>query len=144
MSNATMYKLLRFDGSLPHDPAVDAWFAERAPALVSLTRPWYERLRACGADVRECIHDGCPVVCVEDAPFAYVNIFTAHAAVGFFHGASLADPARMLQGTGKYMRHIKLRPDTSIDRVALEQLVALAYRDIQTRLAAERSREASL
>jgi hypothetical protein len=32
--------------------------------------------------------------------------------VGFFHGATLPDPARLLQGTGKFKRHVKLRPET--------------------------------
>lgn len=73
-------------------------------------RLWFERMRDCGTDVRELLHDGCPVVCVGDAPFAYVNAFKAHASVGFFYGAMLADPAGLLEGEGKRMRHAKLRP----------------------------------
>jgi hypothetical protein len=41
-----------------------------------------------------------------DAPFGYVNVFTSHVNVGFFHAATLPDPDGLLQGTGKFMRHL--------------------------------------
>jgi hypothetical protein len=93
-------------------------------------------MHACGADVRELLHDGCPVACVEDAPFAYVNVFTAHVNVGFFHGASLPDPRRLFQGKGKFMRHVKLRHGMAPDAASLEALIGAAYLDIKGRLAA--------
>ena len=129
--------MLRFSGSHLHDPAVAAWFDAKPAALAALVRPWWMQLRACGLDVSECIHDGCPVVCIDDAPFGYVNIFSAHAAVGFFHGASLPDPSGILTGTGTYMRHVKLRPGRAVDARALEALNLAAFEDIQHRLAHE-------
>ena len=104
--------------------------------LGSIARIWLTQMRRCGADVRELMHDGCPTVCVEDAPFAYVNAFRAHVNVGFFHGAALPDPAGLLEGTGKYMRHVKLKPDRAIDGSSLEALIAAAYRDIVATLKA--------
>jgi hypothetical protein len=91
-------------------------------------------MRQCGTDVRELMHDGCPTVCVEDAPFAYVNAFRAHVNVGFFHGAALTDPAGLLEGTGKCMRHAKVKPGHALDRSSLEALISAAYRDILARL----------
>jgi hypothetical protein len=91
-------------------------------------------LRNYGEDVQELFHDGCPVLCVQDAPFGYVNAFSAHVNVGFFHGASLPDPARLLVGAGKYMRHVKLRPNQPHNALALESLIAAAYSDIRARL----------
>jgi len=95
-------------------------------------------MRQCGADVRELMHDGYPTVCVGDAAFAYVGVFGAHVNVGFFHGAALPDPAGLLQGTGKYMRHVKLKPGLALDGPSLETLIACAYRDIHSRLKAAR------
>jgi hypothetical protein len=92
-------------------------------------------MRQCGADVREPMHDGCPVACVHDAPFAYVNAFMDHVNVGFFHGAALDDPAGLLQGTGKHMRHVKLKPGRQPDFAALADLIDAAYSDIPARLA---------
>ena len=133
-----MPQLLRFSGALEQDPAIVEWFAAKPSTLAALVRPWFAEWRACGADVRELVHDGCPVVCVEDAPFGYVHVFTAHAAVGFFHGASLPDPAGVLVGAGKSMRHVKLRPGVATDAVALTALIRAAYHDIQGRVAQER------
>jgi hypothetical protein len=119
--------MMRFDAAIQRDPAVDAWFDCRARMLGDLARPWYERMRECGDDVRELLHDGHPTACVGDAAFAYVNAFTAHVNVGFFLGAHLADPAGLLEGTGKYMRHVKIRPGVDIDRKALAALIQAAY-----------------
>jgi len=91
-------------------------------------------MRRCGDEVREVLHDGCPVVCLGDAPFAYVNAFTAHVNVGFFHGAALPDPARLLQGAGRFMRHVKLTPAGAIDAASLGTLIETAYSDIKARV----------
>lgn len=133
-----MYALLRFSGALPQDAAVARWFDERTPELGAIARLWFSRMKECGNDVRELVHDGCPVACVEDAPFAYVNVFRAHVSVGFFHGATLADPARLLTGAGKFMRHVKIKQADEVDEAALEALILLAYRDIRSRLEYER------
>ena len=132
-----MTELLRFNNTVCRDPRIEDWFFEFADPLRLTTRSWFERMRDCGADVREVLHDGCPVVCVGDAPFAYVNAFKAHANVGFFYGAMLADPAHLLEGEGKRMRHVKLRPGQEPDPDALGNLIVVAYDDIKRRLRAD-------
>jgi hypothetical protein len=127
-------KLLRFSGAVARDPAIDQWMKAKSPELGSIVRQWFEVMRECGHEVRELMHDGCPVVCVEDAPFAYVNAFTSHVNVGFFHGAELPDPAGLLEGAGKHMRHVKLKPGAAINSAALRRLIDAAYSDIKARL----------
>ena len=117
---------MRFHTAVPRDPAIDAWFESRK-GLGAIARTWFERMRRCGEDVRELLHDGHPTACVGDAAFGYVNAFTAHVNVGFFLGAHLPDPAGLLEGTGKNMRHVKLRPDAPVDRDALAALIQAAY-----------------
>lgn len=126
--------LFRIGSTWPRDPRIEAWFAMTDP-LRWMVRPWFDRMRACGGDVREALHDGCPVACVADAPFGYVNAFTAHAAVGFFRGALLPDPAGLLQGTGKRMRHLRLRAGEAPDEAAIAALIARAYDDVRRALA---------
>lgn len=126
--------LFRLNVTFEHDPAIDAWFDEHSGPLGSIAHRWFQRMRNCGSEVREIIHDGCPVACFGDVPFAYVNVFTAHVNVGFFKGASLPDPAHLLQGTGKFMRHVKLRPDLPVDTPALHALIETAYADIKARV----------
>ena len=129
-----MNKLLRFPTAVKRDPGVDAWFCKADDELRRMGHPWFEQMRDCGADVRELLHDGHPTACVRDAPFGYVNAFSAHVNVGFFYGAALEDPAGLLQGTGKRMRHVKLHWAQQVSTDALSALIAAAYRDILVRL----------
>jgi hypothetical protein len=126
--------ILRFDGTVERDPAIDRWMNAHQGELGSIAREWFEVMRRCGDEVRELVHDGCPTACLGDVPFGYVNVFTAHVNVGFFQGASLPDPARLLQGSGRFMRHVKLRPGCAIDSAALSALIELAYSEIKARV----------
>ena len=135
--------LLRFNGAVERDPAIDLWFdqwlSKHPNELGAIAKRWFTVMRQCGDEVRELLHDGCPVACLGDAPFAYVN-------VGFFHGAALPAPARLLQGRGKFMRHVKLQPaapasdaTTNVatnvtNDAALARLIAAAYSDIKSRV----------
>lgn len=132
-----MSQLLRFPSAVRRDPSVDAWFAMPDDELRRMAQPWFERMRGCGSDVRELLHDGHPTACVGDAAFGYTSAFRAHVNVGLFHGATLADPARLLEGAGKRMRHVKLRWGEPVDVAALDELIVAAYRDIRARLAAD-------
>jgi hypothetical protein len=127
--------ILRFSGTVKRDPAIDRWLRGVRDELRPLAEEWFARMRQSGADVRELMHDGCPVACVEDAPFGYVNAFKDHVNVGFYQGAALDDPAGLLEGTGKRMRHVKLKPGRERDLAALGDLIEAAYADIRMRLA---------
>ena len=127
-------ELFRLNGAVERDPAIDAWMKEHAGELGGIAHHWFEVIRKCGDEVRELLHDGCPTACLGDAAFAYVNVFTSHVNVGFFQGAALPDPARLLQGTGKFMRHVKLRPETPTNAAALSRLIEVAYSDIKERV----------
>ncbi len=129
-----MDDILRFPSAVRRDPAIDAWLGAQRDDLRRLAKTWFERMRQHGGDVRELMHDGCPTVCVDDAAFGYVNAFKDHVNVGFFFGALLNDPARLLEGTGKRGRHVKLRPGCEMDSAALAQLIDAAYVDIRRRL----------
>ena len=126
--------LLRFNGAVERDPAIDAWMKKHEGELGVIAHQWFEVMRKSGDEVRELLHDGCPVACLGDAPFGCVNVFTSHVNVGFFQGAALPDPERLLQGTGKFMRHVKLRAGTAIDAASLTRLIEAAYSDIKARV----------
>jgi hypothetical protein len=130
-----MNRILRLTGAVKRDPAIDRWLRGLRDELRPLAAEWFARMRQCGADVRELMHDGCPVACVDDAPFGYVNAFRDHVKVGFFQGAGLGDPAGLLEGSGKRMRHVKLKPGRPLDPGALGDLIAAAYSDMRRRLA---------
>jgi hypothetical protein len=131
-------ELLRFNGAVERDPAIDAWLKtkmdDHAGELGAIAEQWFDVMRTCGDEIRELMHDGCPVACLGDAPFGYVNVFTAHVNVGFFQGASLPDPDRLLQGDGRFMRHVKLKPGMATNSAALTRLIHAAYSDIKARV----------
>jgi len=127
-------QLLRFHGPVKRDPAVEAWMNQHSGDLGAIAKYWFEVIRNCGDDVLELLHDGCPTACVDDAGFAYVNVFKAHVNVGFFRGAELSDPNGLLEGTGKFMRHVKLSPHREVDPTALVTLINAAYADMKGRL----------
>lgn len=132
-----MTPLLRFPSAVKHEPAIDRWLQQRPPGLAAIAQHWFALMRNCGEDVHELMHDGHPTACVGDAAFAYVNVFTAHVNVGFFRGAELADPNGILQGTGKFMRHVKLGPAYTIDTAALTGMIEVAYADMRLRLGSD-------
>src|SRR5262245_4325575 len=136
-----MNGLFRFPGAVRLDPTIDLWLEEQAPELRAIARTWFQRMRECGRDVRELMHDGCPTACVEDVAFGYVGVFRSHANVGFFRGADLEDPTGMLEGMGKRMRHVKVKPGVLLDSAALAALIGAAYADMKLRLAAERRQD---
>jgi hypothetical protein len=127
-------ELLRFNGAVERDPAIDAWMKQHEGELGAIAHKWFEVMRNCGDEVRELLHDGCPVACLGDAPFGYVNVFDSHVSVGFFQGATLPDPAHLLQGTGKFMRHVKLKSGMATNAAALSRLIEAAYSDIKSRV----------
>ncbi len=125
---------MRFPSAVRRDPAIDQWLQAQREDLRPLVDTWFARMRACGEDVRELMHDRCPTACVGDAAFGYVNAFKHHVNVGFYFGALLDDPAGLLEGTGKRGRHVKLWPHREVDHPALARLIETAYADVKARL----------
>jgi hypothetical protein len=128
-----MDDIFRFPSAVRRDPAIDAWLQVQNDDLRPLLVKWFGRMRQCGDDVRELMHDGRPTACVEDAAFGYVGAFKVHVDIGFFFGAMLKDPAGLLEGTGRRGRHVKLMPGREVDS-ALGELIDAAYADMRTRI----------
>jgi len=139
INEIVMSQLMRFPSAVRRDPAIDGWVHKRSGQLGVIAQCWFEVKRACGDDVRELLHDGHPTACVADAAFGYVNVFKAHVNVGFFRGAEIADPQGILEGNGKFMRHVKLGPEHNVGAAALRELIEAAYTDMKRRVKAEAS-----
>lgn len=125
--------LFEFPTAVERDPAVETWFNARSGELGEIARRWFEAMRRCGDDVRELLHDYHPTACRGNYAFGYVNVFTKHVNVGFFQGTVLPDPLGLLEGSGKFMRHVKIRPNNKVDEIALTELIKNAYEDIKRR-----------
>ena len=124
--------ILRFDGAAPHIPANEAWLACHPGELCAIAQRWFQVMRKCGDEVRELLHDGCPVARFGDVPFAYVDSFTSHVNIGFFQAHRF--PSRLLLGKGKYMRHVRMQPRTPIHEAALTKTHRAGHSDIKSRV----------
>ncbi|HET7845503.1 MAG TPA: DUF1801 domain-containing protein [Xanthomonadales bacterium] len=133
---------MRFEGASKRDPGVAAWLRAHDGPLGELASRWFAVMRDCGGDVRELLHDGQPTACVGDAAFGYVDAFTHHVNVGFYPGARLPDPSGLLEGNGRFMRHVSVRPGKPVDEAALERLVREAYGITRRRLDTDGARTA--
>jgi hypothetical protein len=58
----------------------------------------------------------------------YIAPFKAHVNLGFLLGTVLPDPHGLLEGTGKRLRHVKLRTPSDVDRPELRELMLDAVR----------------
>jgi hypothetical protein len=58
--------------------------------------------------------------------YAYIAPYGAHVNLGFYHGAALADPEGLLEGSGKALRHVKVRSVAEAERPALRRLLTAA------------------
>jgi hypothetical protein len=58
--------------------------------------------------------------------YAYFAVQSDHVNLGFYHGASLSDPARLLEGTGKKLRHVKLHSLSASKSPAITALLRQA------------------
>jgi len=127
----------RYRGTLRHDPAIDAYvrsvkgelgaLVARLVALVRSNVPGHDELRVHGA----------PQFCLQGEPFCYVVGYAKHVNLGFCEGTGLPDPEGLLEGTGKTMRHVKLRPGAEFPGKTLSRMVQQAARRVRARQAAD-------
>jgi hypothetical protein len=63
--------------------------------------------------------------------YAYIAVLTSHVNLGFYHGAGLADPDGLLEGSGKGLRHVKIRDVRLAGNPSLKALLRRAIVDRQ-------------
>ena len=59
-------------------------------------------------------------------PKVYIHTEDDHVQLGFYRGARMDDPLRLLEGKGQYVRHVKVRTTRDIDQDAFSDLIAQA------------------
>ena len=63
-----------------------------------------------------------------NGPMCFFMVEKYHVTFGFLRGTSLPDPAGLLEGTGKNVRHVKLRTAEDVKEPALRRLLEAAAR----------------
>lgn len=105
-------------------------------SLPSGKKPLIEALRrligSAAPDAHEIIYHDALGYGPTDSGFdriVYISVFEKHLNVGFFFGGFLPDPEGLLVGSGKRMRHIKIRSLQEIENSALTSILAQAWSD---------------
>ena len=92
-------------------------------AIIRALRRFVRRVQP-GLDESVKWGNGC---CIgRDGPVAYVYSATGYVQFGFFRGSSLKDPKGLLEGSGRYVRHTKVRAPSGIDERAFAALLRQA------------------
>jgi len=63
-----------------------------------------------------------------NGPMCFFTIGKSHVTFGFLRATSLPDPEKLLEGTGKNLRHVKLRSPEDLRNPALKKLIQAAAR----------------
>jgi hypothetical protein len=62
--------------------------------------------------------------------FGYLGIFKNHVNLGFYYGTQLSDPSNLIEGTGKNLRHIKIRHEADINNPEIKILIEKALEHV--------------
>lgn len=104
------------------------WAADRPPGQKKLVTALRKLVEKAAPTLTETVKwtNGCWVG--REWPVAFLHAEDDHLQFGFFAGASLADPGKLLQGSGKYVRHVKIRKPGDIDESAFKRLLRQAVK----------------
>ena len=107
----------------------DAYLADQPRKNQTIIRALRRFVKRVAPDLRESVKwgNGCWLD-GDDDPVSYVFSAEDHVQFGFFGGSALADPKGLLEGEGKYVRHVKLRKTADLDARALGALLRQASR----------------
>ncbi len=98
------------------------------PELGKVVRALRSFVRRIVPGVKETVNAwGIPTFEAPD-PFCFYMVGKNHVTFGFHVGTSLKDPEGLLEGTGKNIRHVKLRDEESLEQKGLRELVLAAAR----------------
>ena len=110
----------------------DELLAGVEPRLAAIARRLRVVIRAVDANTVETVRLGDNAATFGVGPrkmtdgYAYIMPMRGYVNLGFYQGALLADPDRLLEGTGKGLRHVKIRTLAEANRPSLRALVAAA------------------
>jgi len=98
---------------------VDSWLSELDSTLQRIAGALRKLILEAEPDLSEAIKWGNPTY-EKKGLVCYLAANRGYVSLGLFNGASLTDPEGRIEGTGKKMRHIKVR---SLEDILLEQYI---------------------
>lgn len=107
-------------------PSFDAYSAAQSPRHRTIIRALRKLVKKTAPGLQESVKWGNGCWISGTTPVCYVYTAPDHVQYGFFRGAQLKDPGGLLQGAGKYVRHIKVRRVSEIDESTFGALLRQA------------------
>lgn len=106
--------------------AIDAYVEKKNAKLKPVTDAVRALVRKTVPKSGEAINPwGIPIF-VWNGALCYLMVGKHHVTFGFPRGTSLRDPTKLLEGTGKNLRHVKLREVSDVHDANLKQLILQA------------------
>jgi hypothetical protein len=104
----------------------DEYLKAQSPKNQAIIRALRRFVRRVGPGLGEAVKWGNGCWIGPNGPVAYVYSASEYVQFGFFHGSSLKDPKGLLEGSGHYVRHTKVRRPSDIDDRAFAALLRQA------------------
>ncbi|HEY0672658.1 MAG TPA: DUF1801 domain-containing protein [Longimicrobiales bacterium] len=104
----------------------DDYLEDQTPSNRAIIRALRQFVKRSEPKLKETVKWGNGCWVGESGPVAYVYAATGYVQFGFFHGSLLSDSKGLLEGTGKYVRHIKVHDPSDIDNRAFAALLKQA------------------
>ena len=104
----------------------DAYLADQTPKNQTIIKVLRKFVKKVAPRLEESVKWGNGCWVSGEGPVSYVYSGEDHVQFGFFNGSALRDPKGLLQGQGKFVRHIKLRKASDLDERAFGALLKQA------------------
>lgn len=120
-------------------PTVEEWLKKLSPDLQSITRELIAVARKKMPKAHEFIYHDAVGYSINDSPFDRICYIApqqkGYVNFGFFFGAGLPDPKKLLVGEGKRIRHVKIWTVQEANNPALAKLIAATWKEAPQRVA---------
>ncbi len=105
--------------------SVDELLTNYSPTVNSLVHGLWGLVREVKPDAAEHVHAGWKTISFEGG--VYIAPLKEGANLGFYKGVHLPDPENLLEGTGKELRHVKIRKESDVKPEPLKRLIREAF-----------------
>jgi hypothetical protein len=107
-------------------PSFDDFYRDQSPKTRAVLRALRKFVKAAAPRLVESVKWGNGCWLDDESPICFAHVEPDHVQFGFFYGARLEDPRAVLQGSAKYVRHVKLRKPSELEPAVLKALLKQA------------------
>ena len=105
------------------DPACQSWIEEQPAEHQTWLAALRQQIVATVPETEESFKWSRPCYAIGGTLFCYLAAAKNYVTIGFHRGAELPDPDGMLEGTGKGMRHLKVRSESDASSKVVRELI---------------------